>query len=231
MSLRDLNPRTRARLRFHGWLLTLWCLALGLLTSWWLLRVLHLRAPAARYAISAVVMYAFGLVVGARYWLGRFSASVREEAGVLGRADAGERASFDAAQRTASRERERIGKKFEWGFDLLDLGGLDELAGLLLIPALVMLVLGVLMLTGTLPVILADGVAGLLAEMALQFVFSALLVRGALRPGQRDDPFLHIVGKTWIAGLLLVVASAGAGALLTRLEPGAASVGDLFRHR
>jgi hypothetical protein len=41
---------------------------------------------------------------------------------------------------------------------------------------------------------------------------------------------LHIVGQTWLVGLLLVLASATAGALLMWAAPGASSVADLFRH-
>jgi hydrogenase/urease accessory protein HupE len=63
MSLRDLNASTRGRLRFHGWMLTLWCVFVGVATSGFLLHVMHLRAPAARYAISGVVMYCVGLLV------------------------------------------------------------------------------------------------------------------------------------------------------------------------
>jgi len=232
MSLRELNPRTRRRLRFHGWVLTLWCLAVGMLASWLLLHVLGLSAPAARYASSAVLMYSLGLVVGTRYWLSHFSESVREEAGVLGAADAADRARFDAEQMN-HKPLEGSKKAFDWS-DLLsglaDLCSFDELSVVLLIPALILAAFGLLMLTGTLPMLLMDGVAALLAEMAVQFVFGALLVRGVMRPQNHDAAFMHIVGKTWIVGVLLVVVSAAAGWGLTQLAPGAASIGDLFRH-
>ncbi len=231
MSLRDLNSRTRSRLRFHGWVLTLWCLALGMLASWLLLHVLGLRSPAARYASSAVVMYSLGLVVGTRYWLSHFSESVREEAGALGAADATERARFDAEQ-MSHKPLEGSRKAFDWS-DLLgglaDLCSFEELSIVLLIPALVLAAFGLLMLTGTLPMLLVDGLAALLAEMAVQFVFGALLVRGVMRPQHHDAAFMHIVGKTWAVGVLLVVVSAAAGWGLTQLAPGAASIGDLFR--
>src|SRR5690349_4939005 len=94
MSLRDLNTATRRRLRWHGWLLTLWCVAVGFATSAFLLRVLHVEQPAVRYAMVAVVMYAVGLVAGTRFWLRHFAASVRAEAD-LGRADALERQAHD----------------------------------------------------------------------------------------------------------------------------------------
>jgi hypothetical protein len=120
----------------------------------------------------------------------------------------------------------------DWG-DLLgsvaDLFSLDEAAWLLILPALIVFALGALMLAGALPMMIADGVAALLAEIALQFVFGALIARRVLRPQAHDDAFMHIVGRTWIAGLVLVVVSAAAGWLLTQFAPHAASIGDLFR--
>jgi hypothetical protein len=232
MSLRELNAHTRRRLRWHGWLLTLWCLAIGLLGSWLLLRVFGVRVPAARYAMSAVLMYALGLVFGTWYWLRHFASSVREEAGALGRADGLDRMMQANPSSLASRGVRRMGDGLDWG-DLLgsaaDLFSFDEAAWLLILPALIVFALGALMLAGALPMLIADGVAGMLAEIALQFVFGALIARRVLRPQAPDDAFMHIVGKTWIAGLGLVVVSAVAGWLLTQLAPQAASVGDLFR--
>ncbi len=229
MSLRELNARTRRRLRFHGWVLTLWCLAVGGITNWLLLRRLDVSTPAVRYAMSAVVMYSVGLVFGVRVWLRHFAASARDEAELREPATTAERIAFD-------REREDrgkvAGKSFDWG-DVLgtaaDLFSFDEAALLLLIPALLLLLFGLLMLTGLLPVMLVDGLAGLLAEVAVQFVFGALIARRLLRPRSQDDAFLHIVGKTWIAGLLLVLVSAVLGGCLRYLQPSAVSIGDLFR--
>ena len=234
MSLRDLNPATRSRLRWHGWLLTVWCLAIGLAASWLLLRALHVRVPAVRYAMSALLMYAFGLVLGARIWLRHFAGSIRAGAG-LGHADAADQLAHDREQQQPSLARRgsrRVGEGFDWG-DLLGSAAewfsFDEAAWLIIIPALIVLAFGGLMMAGALPVMLADGIAGLLAEIALQFVFGALIARRVLRPRAHDEAFMHIVGKTWFIGLALVVLSAAAGWLLMRIAPNAASIGDLLR--
>jgi hypothetical protein len=79
------------------------------------------------------------------------------------------------------------------------------------------------------PVLLMDGIAGLLAEVAVQFVFGALIARRVMRPQSHDAAFMSIVARTWLIGLLLFVASVGAGWLLHESAPGAVSVGDLFR--
>ena|GEM_PF-1909804 len=66
MSLRNLNLLTRRRLRRHARLLTLGCPAVGFATGRVLLRGFHVRSPALRHEVSAVLMYGLGLVVGAR---------------------------------------------------------------------------------------------------------------------------------------------------------------------
>ena len=232
MSLADLNVATRRRLRRHAWLLTAWCVALGFASSWILLHGFGLRLPAARYGIAAVVMYGLGLVVGTRIWLVRFSRSVREEPGRLGRAGPADAATLAAEKRA----RERRGERARGSFDLADgfgyvadLLSLDEAAALLIVPALLFLLVGFLLLGGMVPVLLMDGVAGLLAEVAVQFVFGALIARRIMRPKSHDAAFMTIVARTWLIGLLLVVASVGAGWLLQTFAPGAASLGDLFR--
>jgi len=232
VSLRDLNAPTRRRLRRHAWLLTIWCLFVGFVTSWLLLRVFDLRDPAARYGVAAVVMYSLGLVVGARFWLAHFSQTVAIERGVFGHAGLGDRAEFDDERERRDGRGERVRKAFDWS-DLFgsvaDWVSLDEAAALLIIPAIVFLLVGFVLLGGFVPVLLMDGVAGLLAEVALQFVFGALIARRVLRPHAHDAAFMTIVGKTWVAGLLLVVVSVSFGWILGAAHPGASSIGDLFR--
>jgi hypothetical protein len=222
MSLRELHPRTRRRLRWHGWLLTAWCLLVGLASSWTLLHVFDVTLPAARYAMSALLMYALGLVLGVQVWLNHFAASVRDDPSLGERVAAAEPVRrSDAAQ-----------KSFDWG-DILgsaaDLLSFDEAGLLLLIPALLLFVVGLLFAAGLLPVMLVDGLAGLLAEVAVQFVFGTLIARRVLRPASQDDAFVHILGKTWLIGLLLVALSAAFGWGLREWQPGWVSIGQWLR--
>ncbi len=232
MSLRDLNVATRRRLRRHAWLLSAWCVALGFATSWILLHVFGLRAPAARYGIAAIVMYSLGLVVGTRVWLAHFNRSVREQPGLLGTARPGDVAEFEREQVERERRGERARESFDWadGFgSIADWLSFDEFATLLIVPALLFLLAGVLLLAGAVPVLLMDGVAGLLAEVAVQFVFGALIARRIMRPKPHDAAFMTIVARSWLIGLVLVVASVAAGWLLARVNPGGATLADLFR--
>jgi hypothetical protein len=232
VSLRDLNAHTRRRLRRHAWRLTAWCVALGFAASWILLHAFGQRQAAARYGVAAIVMYSLGLVVGARIWLVRFSQSVREERGLLGRAQPADVAAFERERQAREQRGDRARNSFDLaeGFSgIVDLLSLDEAAALLIVPALLFLLFGGLLLAGVVPALLMDGVAGLLAEVAVQFVFGALIARRIMRPKAHAAAFMTIVAKTWLIGLLLVIASMVAGWTLTSIQPGAATVGDLFR--
>jgi hypothetical protein len=232
VSLRDLNVLTRRRLRRHAWLLTAWCIALGFAASWILLHGFGLRQPAARYGIAAIVMYSLGLVVGTRIWLVHFSRSVREARGLLGRARPEDVAAFEREKQAREQRGERAGNSFDLadGFgSIVDLLSLDEAAALLIVPALLFLLFGGLLLAGVVPALLMDGVAGLLAEVAVQFVFGALIARRIMRPKAHDAAFMTIVARTWLIGLVLVVSSLAAGWLLAAINPGGATVADLFR--
>ena len=232
MSLRDLNTLTRRRLRRHAWLLTAWCVALGFAASWLLLHGFGLRQPAARYGIAAIVMYSLGLVVGARIWLVHFSRSVREEPGLLGRAQPEDVAAFERERQSRERRGDHAGDSFDVAEGLggiAELLGLGEAASLLIVPALLFLLVGGLLLAGVVPALLMDGVAGLLAEVAVQFVFGALIARRIMRPKAHDAAFMTIVAKTWLIGVVLVVASLVAGWLLATINPAGATVADLFR--
>ncbi len=227
MSLRRLNPRTRRRLRLHGWLLVGWCLSVGLATSWLLLHGMHLASPMARYTINAIVIYGLGLVVGVRWWLSHFASLIQREAHLAELASAEEKA-FDVERE----DKAKNSSDSDWLDGISELFSFDEGAWLLLIPALVLLVLmGALSWMGMSSALFADGLASLLAEVALQFVIGTLIARRTLRraPADPGDALLGIVGKTWFAGVLLVAASALFGAWLQYLHPQAVSIVDLFR--
>ena len=97
-------------------------------------------------------------------------------------------------------------------------------------PALLFLLAALLLLGGMAPVLLMDGVAGLLAEVAVQFVFGALIARRVMRPKSHDAAFMTIVAKTWLIGLRAGGRERRRRAgCCRRLAPGAASLGDLFR--
>ena len=239
MSLRDLNRHTRRRLRRHAALLAAWCIGLGLATSWLLLHGLAVRSPALRYTVAAIVMYSLGLVVGVRIWLVNFSRSVAADA-AYGRADPADAAAFDAEQRDAKADARRRGDDLSEAVDAADAVdvaggvadwlGFDEGAALLLVPALAIALLGgVWYLSALSPMLLVDGLAAMLAEVAVQFVFGALIARRVLRPKAHDAAWLTIVDKTWIAGIAFVVLSAAVGWLLGQVNPGGASIADLFR--
>jgi hypothetical protein len=212
--------------------LTIWCVAVGFATSLLLLHAFAVRLPAARYGVVAIVMYSLGLACGARVWLVHFSQSVQREPALLAPATPGDGAELDREQADRKRRGERASGGFYWG-DLLgnvgDFLSFDEASALLIVPAIIVAVVGVLLVTGVLPALVIDGVTGLLAEVAVQFVFGALIARRLIGPSSHDAAFMTIVGRTWLAGLALFIVSVAAGYLLQRINPGGATVADLFR--
>lgn len=232
MSLRELNPPTRRRLRLHAWLLTLWCVIVGFATSWLLLHAFGLRTPAPRYGIAAIVMYSLGLVVGARIWLVQFSQMAQSKHALFGPAVPADIAAFDRDELERSQHGTRRAGRFNWGDmfgSFADGLSFDDAAGLLIVPAVIVAIAGALLVTGVVPALFLDGVTGLLAEVALQFVFGALIARRVLRPQAHDAAFLTIVGKTWLAGLLFFAASLALGWALAAINPGGATIADLLR--
>ncbi len=227
MSLHDLNAGTRRRLRWHATVLTLWCLLVGVVSSVVLLRAFGLTHPVLRYALSAAAMYAVGLVLGMRVWLLHFAQSVLDDRS-LGRATETERRQLDAEGRAAALQREE--KKGGWNWaDLLDAVDLGEAALLLVVPAVLVAIVAFLFSSVGAPLLLADGLAGLLAEVAVQFVFGAFIARRVLRPRDHGEALVSIVGRTWVIGVLMVLASASFGFVLRWLVSGAVSLGDLWR--
>ena len=176
-------------------------------------------------------MYSLGLVVGARIWLVHFSQSVQIEPALAAPAAPAEIAAYESEISERDRKAKRKGSRsFDWS-DLLgsmDFGA-DDASALLIIPAIIVAVVGFLLVSGVIPALLLDGVAGLLAEVAVQFVFGALIARRVMRRPSHDAAFMTIVAKTWLAGIALFAVSVSAGALLGWLNPRGATIADLFR--
>lgn len=231
MSLRELNTETRRRLRRHAFWLTAWCLLVGFAASVLLLRGFGLANPSLRYGLAAAALYAFGLVLGARVWLLHFSQSVladRAGARALGHAPADEQRRLDAEARRATARRANEEGRWRW-LDALDVFELGEAALLLVVPALLVALVAFLFSWAGAPLLLADGLAGILAEVAVQFVFGALIARRVLRPRDHGEALVSIVGRTWLIGVLMVLACSAFGFVLRWLVPGAVSLGDLWR--
>lgn len=230
MSLRDLNLPARSMLRRHGWLLTLWCVGLGWATSWALLHVAHLEHPVPRYAITAAVMYWIGLLWGVRFWLRRLHERVLADPGCLRPANAAEQRRFDNERGSRGQRHERAGQSFDLSDVFGELAGaLDEFSLLVWIPAILLFLLGVLMMAGAAPVLLTEGLAALLAEVAVQFLAGSLAARRLLHASRLDEAWKTVLARTWIAGLVFVAVAAAAGALLHAIDPELRSLGDLLR--
>ena len=76
IGLPAISVETRRRVGRDAWLLTAWWLVVGVACSALLLDVFGVRSPLWRYPLTALAMYALGVVVAMRVWLAVFSRAV-----------------------------------------------------------------------------------------------------------------------------------------------------------
>jgi len=223
VSLAELAPRVRRRLRWQGWAILALSLAAGVVTSLLLWRGLHLRSMGLRYAFAAGVLYVTMLLC-LRRWLLWAHADAALHPQDWRRADAQERAAYDGQR--ARRLADRSNNSIDLGANLLNF---DELSWVLLLPALVLFVIGLLGISGAVPMFLGEGMAGLLAELLLQFALGSVMLRRARMPDRLDRLGSELLGRTWLIGLAMVLLAAGSGIALQWADPSLNTLGDLFR--
>ncbi len=223
MSIGKIAPARRSRLRLHGWLLLLWAASVGLLTSVLLLHVFHVQSMAIRYAIGAAIVYLLGFVFTG-WWYAKWmnGQKAQKVADLPVHATLQEQLEYD-------QEQEAIRKRFNW-LDFLNVGGGDDPIGLILnFIVFAALALFVLLLVPYLPMLATEALAGYLAEIVLEFVIGGFVMRHILKPKSLDDYWSFVVGKTWLAGLCLVVVSGVSGYVLQQFDPTARTLLQLIR--
>jgi hypothetical protein len=225
MSLGKIDPRQRDVLRLHGWLLMAWACAVGLICSAVLLHVFRVQSMALRYAIGAGSVYFLGFVLGGWWYAKWWNAQRQQAAEMPQHASAKDQLAYQ-------QEQEAIGKKFsafEWVGDLGSGLGEDPLSAILAVFVLIGVVLVAVLLLGYLPLILTDVLAGYLAEIVLEFVIGAVLVRQVLRPRGLDGYWTFMLKKTWVWGLLMMVVFGGLGFAVQRTFPDALTLLQALR--
>jgi hypothetical protein len=199
MALGQLAPRSRRVLRWHGWLLLAWVTLVGAATWWALRRGLGVDAKAARYALSAGSIYFFGFVVGgwayARWW-------VKSHSHDFAHATPEERLAYEREQEEARKEIPSV------DLPTFELGD-DPISALIAILVLLVFSFTLLYVVGLVPAMLTELLAGYLAEIVLEFVAGALLVRRAAQPRPLEEYWSFALRRTLLPGLL-VMAVAGA---------------------
>ncbi len=223
MSLAHIAPADRSRLRLHGWLLFVWVVVVGFLTSTLLLRGFHVHSMLLRYGVSAGAVYFVGLL-GGGWWYVRWW---KQQPGNVH--DVPQHAHQQDIVAYQQHETE-IGNKFNgWG-DVFNIGPLgdDPLSAILAVILAVLCVFFVLLLLGYLPYFATEALAGFLAEVVLEFVIGVLLVRRILRPRNLDSYWHVMLRKTLIAGVLFIVVCALLGWGLQTLNPQAQTLLQVF---
>jgi hypothetical protein len=223
IGLTALSPDTQRRVGRDAWLLTAWWIVVGVACSALLLEIVGIRSPLWRYPLTAIAMYAIGIVVGMRVWLALFSRAARLGPGRYRGATDEER-----ARRPPPLARPGVVAAFVFApaFVVFAL----ELLSYFDVTRVVLIGLAVAAFVGwvcrRLPVGL--GTEAVMAEMAMQFVFGRSFGRNVLPPEPPGESWPMIVRETWAQGLSFLVVSAAIGAVIAVAHPDAVSLKDLL---
>ncbi len=202
-----------------------WACAVGLICSAVLLHIFQVQSMAVRYAIGAGSVYFVGFVLGgwwyARWWNAQMQQTTERP----------QHASMDD-QLEYQQEQEAIGKKFsalDWVGDLGSGLGDDPLSAILAVFVLIGVLLLAGLLLGYLPIIVTDVLAGYLAEIVLEFVIGAVLVRRVLKPRALDGYWAFMLHKTWLWGVFMTVVFGVFGFAVQRAFPDAVTLLQAIR--
>jgi hypothetical protein len=227
---RGLSVETQDRLLRDTWLLMAGWIVIGLACSWLLLEIFHLRSPLLRYPITALVMYGLGVVAGTRLWLAAFARAVRLQPARF--APAPVVPTGDGKFRRRARAAAGIDPALVLGAIFL---GIDLLlwfeggARLFWWTVLTLTItVGVFALSG-MARFGNDGLPGVLAELAHQFIFGRETEVGHLPRRSLAEALPAIVRETWGSGVTFLIFSVAAAVSLYVVVPGAASLADIFR--
>lgn len=219
MGLGRIAPHQRGLFRWHGWALGLWLGVVGAASTALLYRA-GVHALSTRYALSALAIYGLGFLLGgwvyARWWAARVPHAVVDAATPIE-----ETAYSDAVQ-------ERT-KPIRWleGWNCSGLGD-DWLSALFAVISLLLLALVARWFLGLMPWVLTDWLAGFLAEVVLECVAGAVVVRRmAHRYGGHADYWPHMLVKTIWVGLCFVLAAWVVGWCLHAISPEAQTLGQV----
>ncbi len=199
MTLAKIHPASRRLLRLHGWLLMGWAVFVGYATQLLMVHVLHVQLYGVRYAVGAGAVYFVGFVGGGWYYLRWWNARPATDTDRPTHAQ-------PADEQAYLEEEKAVQKKFEWMNGLGDWGGGgdDPLSALLAIITLLLLVVALAFFAGYFPWFATEALGGYLAEIVLEFVIGAVLLRRVVQPRPADDYWQFIVRKTWLGGFVWV---------------------------
>ena len=226
IGLTALSPDTQRRVGRDAWLLTAWWIVVGVACSALLLEIVGIRSPLWRYPLTAIVMYAIGVVVGMRVWLALFGRAARAAPGRYRGATDEER-----ARRPRPLARPGVVAAFVLapafvGF-VLELLSFFDVTRAILVTIFIGLAVAAFVgwVCPRLPVGL--GAEAVMAEMAMQFVFGRSFGRNVLPPEPPGESWPMIVRETWAQGLSFLVLSTAIGAVIAVAHPDAVSLRDL----
>jgi hypothetical protein len=227
IGLTALSPDTQRRVGRDAWLLTAWWIVVGVACSALLLEIVGIRSPLWRYPLTAIAMYAIGVVVGMRIWLALFSRAARLRPDRL-------RGATDEERRRDPLPLARPGVVAAFVFGpafvvfVLELLWLFDVGRAILVTVFIGLAVAAFVGWACSRLPAGLGSEAVMAEMAMQFVFGRSFGRSVLPPQPPGGCWPLIVRETWAQGLSFLVLSAAIGGVIAVAHPAAVSLRDLL---
>jgi hypothetical protein len=194
--LAKLSPRDRITMRVHGWLITIYALAIGYGANWLCLQVPMLQAKIWRWPITVGALYFVGFVLSfyiyVKWWQNRAAERDRIEL-----------ATTLEVEEFVKRD-EAVVKRFNY------LGWLDGVEALMMffpplgIIFLPFFIIALLYCAAILPFALTDLVANLLAELLIEFVLGLVVVNRAIASFKSKRTLGQYLYRVFWLGVFLI---------------------------
>lgn len=220
MSLGKIAPSHRSSLRWHGWLLALWAFFVGWVASWALLR-LGVSSPMVRWPLAMLAMYGMGFIGGCYFYI-RWRQDGAQAGDVPGRADPADEMAYQDDEQTLKR-------RMDWLAEAIDIGSFAEVFPPLWIIVVPLVAIALAILLAVLPWLATEMLAGFLAELILEFVIGAAVMRRVLRPRPLEESPMGVAARTWWLGVLAAVVAGGLGYVAHQVAPQAVTLGQVIQ--
>jgi hypothetical protein len=194
--LAKLAPSDRITMRVHGWLITLYALAIGYGANLLCLQVPLLQAKVWRWPITVGALYFVGFVLSFYIYVKWWQSRVAEQEKI--------RLASLAEINEFIQEKETIDKGFQKLDWFIDWTALMEFFPPIAIIVLPFLIIGVIYFLIFFPVVLTDWLAGLLAELLIEFALGLLVINRAIKSTKSEQTLGQYLQKICWGGLVLV---------------------------
>ncbi len=197
--LAKLSPRDRITMRVHGWFITIYALAIGYGANWLCLQVPLLQAKVWRWPITVGALYFAGFVLSFYIYVHWWQNRVAQKEGI--------RLATTEEIHEFVKTKESIYKgfrHFEWLEGVGDFGDLIEFFPPIAIILVPLVLIACVYFAVFFPVVLTDWMAGLMAELLIEFALGLLVINRAIKSTNSEKTLAQYLQKFCWVGLVLM---------------------------